>query len=94
MTAECFLNLTSLKKIESSLRKNVWYRWTVCVCLCVCERGREGRGRVRREREERKQHTQRFSTWPMNEQLEVGGRETWTLGSCPTASLLRNRLLD
>ena len=60
--------------------------------VCVCERER-GQGSIRREREERKQHTQRFSTWPMNEQLEVGGRETWTLGSCPIASLLGNRLL-
>ena len=67
---------------------------SVCLCVCVCERERErGQGSIRREREERKQHTQRFSTWPMNEQLEVGGRETWTLGSCPTASLLGNRLL-
>ena len=62
------------------------------VCLCVWERGKGGRGRVRRRR--REEDTQRFSGWPMNEPLEVGGEETWPLGSCPTASLLGNRLLD
>ena len=90
MTAECILSLTSLKKIELSLRKNVCYRYIVCVCVCE-ERGKGGRGRVRRRR--REEDTQRFSGWPMNEPLEVGGEETWPLGSCPTASLLGNRLL-
>ena len=54
MTAECILSLTSLKKIELSLRKNVCYRYIVCVC--VCERGGKGAGVGLEDGEERKAH--------------------------------------
>ena len=56
MTAECILSLTSSKKIELSLRKNVCYRYTVCVCVCEREGKRAGVGLE--DREERKTHTE------------------------------------
>ena len=65
---------------------------SVCVCVCVHVRER-GQGGGVEEREKRGRDTQRLRGWPMNEQLEVGERGTWTLGSCPAASLLGNRLL-